>query len=196
MVKKKSDRKREFILTKAKQIFIRKGFASVTMKDIVDECAISRGGIYLYFKSVNEIFMQVIMSHNRRKLEDTKERIQENKSFRQVIDDYFGKQKKRLMNMDGSLLMAMHEYRFSNKSEQDKEFYSNQMLTTKTIILEMLKYGVKQGDITDENIESLAMNIMFFIEGISTMALTSVVNEEIIDSQIDYVKNIIFSHTN
>ena len=59
-MEKKSDKKREFILLKAKQVFIRSGFASVTMKDIIEECGISRGGIYLYFTSVDEIFMQVI----------------------------------------------------------------------------------------------------------------------------------------
>ena len=193
-MEKKSDKKREFILLKAKQVFIRSGFASVTMKDIIEECGISRGGIYLYFTSVDEIFMQVILSHDNLKLKDAQARVQENKSFMQVIDDYFHKQKNRLLNMEGSLLMAMHEYRFSHKNEQDKKFYYNQFLNTKTIILELLKYGVKQGDISDKDIEKLAMHIMFFIEGISTMAITSILTEEIIDSQIDFVKNMIFTH--
>ena len=193
-MEKKSDKKREFILLKAKQVFIRSGFASVTMKDIIEECGISRGGIYLYFTSVDEIFMQVILSHDNLKLKDAQARVQENKSFMQVIDDYFYKQKNRLLNMDGSLLMAMHEYRFSHKSGQNKQFYYNQFLNTKTIILELLKYGVKQGDISDKDIEKLAMHIMFFIEGISTMAITSILTEEIIDAQIDFVKNMIFTH--
>ena len=60
--------------------------------------------------------------------------------------------------------------------------------------MELLKYGVKQGDISDKDIEKLAMHIMFFIEGISTMAITSILTEEIIDAQIDFVKNMIFTH--
>ncbi len=120
----KSDIKRELILTKAKQVFIRKGFAAVTMKDIINECEISRGGIYIYFSSVDEIFVQVIYTCNKQKLKETQNRIKENMSFKQVIDDFLGKQKKRL-NMDSSLLMAMQEYRFSHKSEQDTEIYIN-----------------------------------------------------------------------
>lgn len=65
----KSQEKRELILTKAKQAFIRKGFNGVTMKDIIEECEISRGGIYLYFSSVDEIFMEVVKRHNRSKAE-------------------------------------------------------------------------------------------------------------------------------
>ena len=191
---KKSDKKREMIITKAKQVFIRKGFASVTMKDIVDECGISRGGVYLYFNSVDEIFIQVILSHDIQKLKDAKSRVQENKMFRQVIDEYFDKQKNRLLNMENSLLMAMHEYRFSHKSAQDKEFYYNQFLNTKAIILELLKYGVKQGDIPDKNIEDLAVNIMFYIEGISTMAIAFSLSEEIINSQINFAKNMVLNY--
>ncbi|MCL2703802.1 MAG: TetR/AcrR family transcriptional regulator [Defluviitaleaceae bacterium] len=190
---KKSDKKREFILAKAKQVFIRKGFAAVTMKDIIDECEISRGGIYLYFNSIDEIFMQVISAHNKQKLEDTQNRIQENKSFDQVLEDYLSKQKKRLLNIGGSLLMAMHEYRFSHKSDQDKEFYYEQFLNTKNIILELLRYGADKGEISCGDLEDMAMNIMFLIEGISTMALSKVVTEEIIDSQFGCVKKMIFS---
>ena len=138
--------------------------------------------------------MQVISEHNRQKLKDTQNRIQENKSCKQVIDDYLRKQKKRLLNMGGSLLMAMHEYRFSHKSSQDTKFYYEQFLNTKNIVLELLRYGAEQGEISSGALEDLAMNIMFFIEGISTMALAKVVTEEIIDSQFGYVKKMIFSH--
>ena len=43
----KSEQKRQLILDTARQIFAQKGFAKVTMKDIIDASQISRGGIYL-----------------------------------------------------------------------------------------------------------------------------------------------------
>ncbi len=66
----RSEEKRAFILSKAKQVFMRKGFSAVTMKDIIEECNISRGGLYLYFKSVDELFIQVIITHNEAKLRE------------------------------------------------------------------------------------------------------------------------------
>ena len=45
----KSEQKREHILQCAKPVFARKGFRAVTMKDIVEACGISRGGLYLHF---------------------------------------------------------------------------------------------------------------------------------------------------
>lgn len=47
----KSTQKRQFILETAKKIFMEKGYKSVTMKDVVEACGISRGGLYLYFGS-------------------------------------------------------------------------------------------------------------------------------------------------
>ena len=39
----KSVQKKKYILEKARAVFSEKGFKNVTMKDIVDACAISRG---------------------------------------------------------------------------------------------------------------------------------------------------------
>ena len=56
----KSVQKRKFILETARNVFAEKGFRSVTMKDIVEACEISRGGLYLYFSSTEEIFLEVL----------------------------------------------------------------------------------------------------------------------------------------
>ena len=61
----RSKEKRNLILKCAEQVFRTKGFSNVTMKDIIDECNISRGGIYLYFSSVDEIFTEVIKQYHK-----------------------------------------------------------------------------------------------------------------------------------
>ena len=55
----KSDSKKQYIIEKATAVFAAKGFKSVTMKDIVEACEISRGGLYLYYSSTEEIFKDV-----------------------------------------------------------------------------------------------------------------------------------------
>ena len=56
----KSAKKKQYILDKARVVFSEKGFKNVTMKDIVDACDISRGGLYLYFSSTEDIFLEVL----------------------------------------------------------------------------------------------------------------------------------------
>ncbi len=46
----KSVQKKKYIIETARNVFMEKGFKAVTMKDIVEACEISRGGLYLIFK--------------------------------------------------------------------------------------------------------------------------------------------------
>ena len=74
----KSAQKKKLILETARTVFSLKGYRGVTMKDIVEACGISRGGLYLYFSSTEEIFLEVL------RLE------------RQEADDLFETQDRRL----------------------------------------------------------------------------------------------------
>ena len=56
----KSKQKKKFILETARKVFMEKGFKRVTMKDIVEACDISRGGLYLYFDNTAQIFTEVM----------------------------------------------------------------------------------------------------------------------------------------
>lgn len=192
MIVKKSDKKRELILLTAKKIFIKKGFVAVTIKDIAEECNISRGGIYLYFQSVDEIFLNVILLHSEQKFKEAQNHLLENKSFYILIDDYFEKQKKRLLNINNTLLIAMYEYRFAHKNDYDKEFFHNQFLNTKSIVLNLLNYGVEKCNISPNELENLATTIVFYIEGISMLGTATGISKEFINSQIEYIKNLIF----
>ena len=53
----KSLQKKKYILETARKVFMEKGYKKVTMKDIVEACDISRGGLYLYFEITSQLFM-------------------------------------------------------------------------------------------------------------------------------------------
>ncbi len=190
----KSFLKRELILNSAKQVFIRKGFNRVTMKDIIEECNISRGGVYLYFSTVDEIFMEVVKKHNFAKIEGIKNSIEKCTDFNQLIDDFFSEQRERLLNMDKSLFAAMIEFCFSHKNKSDRDFYTEQFFNTKKIVLELLKYGQKSNAITAGDIDCLADSIMFLIEGLRSLAVSSGVSAELADRQLDICKRMAYSN--
>ena len=189
----KSEKKRELILAKAEQVFIRKGFNGITMKDIIEECNISRGGLYLYYSSVDEIFMEVIKRHNQLKLEKTKIDIQGNENFEAMVDGYFQMQKERLLNMENSLLLAMFEFFIAHKHEADKDFFSGTFHSLENAILEIFNCGVKLGYLNDDCIQILAENLLYCIKGLETLAMSGGVTEELLDKQFDFCKQIIYS---
>lgn len=184
--------KREAILESARKVFAKKGLIDVTMKDIIDACGISRGGIYLYFDSVDEIFIETLKRRNSRKFDSIRTAIKENQSFDELLDTYFNSHKERLMNtINDSMLRAMYEYYFTHKSEADREFQQAQMAATKQTIYEILELGVKQGVLIDQPLDTLAENYMFVIEGLSVLALIGDISEAQIDGQFALMKSLL-----
>ena len=189
----KSKIKRELILIKAKEVFIRNGFSRTTMKDIIDECEISRGGIYLYFSATEEIFVEVVKKHNRAKLQTLKDRIEKSDDFNRLIDDFFRDQKERLFQMDKSLFVAMIEFSFSHKNTTNRDFYTEQFSNTKNMLLELLKFGMKENVIKANNIDKLADTILFLVEGLRSLAVSGGISEKTADEQINVCKYLVLS---
>jgi AcrR family transcriptional regulator len=52
-------KRRADILDAAKRVFTIKGFEPTTMQDIVEESGMSRGGVYQYFSSAEEMFIAI-----------------------------------------------------------------------------------------------------------------------------------------
>lgn len=190
----KSLEKKNYILTCAHRVFVRKGYANVTMKDIIEECAISRGGIYLYFSSVDEIFVQVISRHNQQKLDRERMSIEEGKPFALLLSEYFVAQKKRLLHMEDSLKAAMYEYTLSHKEPEDREFYAMQFDAIQQRILEIMRCGVAQGKLKPPAAEHYTRQIMLMVEGMSSLALSGQMPPHIIDEQFQILMEKICNH--
>ncbi len=58
--REKSER-RESILVGAERVFVRKGILSATMEDIAREAELSKGALYLYFQSKDELFLTIAL---------------------------------------------------------------------------------------------------------------------------------------
>lgn len=180
--------KYDLILEKARLVFCRKGYSNVTMKDIIDECGISRGGIYLYFNSIDEIFKQVVITRERNKTEDIRKQIQLNVNFLELLDAYLLTQKRRLLNMSDSLLRAMYEYNFTNTTAEDFELREAQVDGIRNTISDILSLGVSQGYVNEAMLDIMKDHMMFIIEGLSVYALLGGLTEENVDTQFHHIK--------
>lgn len=169
------------ILEAARQVFCRKGFVAVTMQDIIDECGISRGGIYLYFASVDEIFLEVMKQRN-------KEPLKEN------IEDYFARQKQRLLNFENSLFRAYCEYIFSKPKPAVDAFRDMQLNHLRKNIAAILSRDAAK--CSEEKIRRIADHFIVTIDGLSVLALAEALTEEIIDAQFAILKGLILCNNN
>jgi len=179
------------ILDAAKSVFCRKGFLAVKMQDIIDECGISRGGIYIYFASVDEVFLAVLKERSKERFSSISKTVHGQEPFDAVFNSYLSLQKERLINFEGSLFRAYCEYIFSKPKAAVHAFRDTQLNQLRSSVEAILQLGVKQGIVKNENVSQLAVHIIATIDGLSILALGDALTEEIIDAQFAILNNII-----
>lgn len=179
----KAEQKREYILREARKVFAKKGFKDVTMKDIVSQCGISRGGIYLYFNSTDELFEAVLQAEGG---QIPAAEPADGCSAGQQMKRFLDAQKNELLHPGDSLITATYEYLFARRSilsptELNKKFeYSVAWLSG------IIKAGVEQGEFLAEP-SAAAQNIVLLLEGLRISSTVMDFEEAFLDRQMEYV---------
>ena len=181
----KSVQKRQFILETARKVFMEKGFKQVTMKDIVDACEISRGGLYLYFESTKEIFLEVLRMESQ-ETDDTFA-ISENASSADILALFLKEQKKELLRKKNNLSIAVYEFFFDNKVAKKDNIIRNQFEEAVGVIEKLIAAGVENGEFYCEDPLGAARNIMYVLEGLKVSAHTIGITEKAVDDELLYI---------
>lgn len=185
----KSVQKRKFILETARKVFREKGFKRVTMKDIVEACAISRGGLYLYFKSTEQIYLEVLRMESEETDDVFSDNIKEDATATDILMLFLKEQKKELLQKNDNLIQATYEFYFENKLTGKDNILKKQFETAVLIIQKLIEAGVDNGEFYCEDPEGAARNIMLVLEGLKISAQTIGVTSESVDKQLLYILN-------
>lgn len=184
----KSVRKKQFILKKAREVFAERGYKDVTMKDIVDACEISRGGLYLYFNSTKEIFLEVLDMKDTSEEEDVFiKAVNENASSSDILALFLQEQKRELCNESESLTMATYEFFFANKLPKSENPLKAQFDGAVQIIEKLITDGTETGEFVCEDAKGAARNIMYVLEGLRIMSQTVGITEKAVNREILYL---------
>ena len=184
----KSAQKRKYILEKAREVFAEKGFKNVTMKDIVEACDISRGGLYLYFSSTEEIFLAVLSEEVE---EDDDEAITKALNNDATAGDmlalFLKEQKKEILRKKNSLVLASYEYFSSSDIPVSQNPLRKQFDAGVQIVQALIENGVSSGEFECYNPYGCARNLMYVIEGLKVSSKTIGINEDAVDRELLYI---------
>ena len=183
----KSQQKKKYIIEKARQVFVEKGYRSVTMKDIIEACEISRGGLYLYFPSTKEIFLEVLKQEQESGDDVFSTQIGEDSTIVDILELFFAAQKAELLNSKDNLAMAIYEYYFAHKPEGEENFLRTQFEAAVQALTQLIEMGVDAGELYCEQPQTAAEEIMYALEGLKASYITMKVPEAEIDKQIEYL---------
>ena len=183
----KSLQKKKFILETARKVFMEKGYKRVTMKDIVEACDISRGGLYLYFNGTDEIFMEVLKMESEEADDVFSGSIKEDSTITDILTLFLQEQKKELLRKNNNLVQATYEFYFENDLPKKDNILKNQFDAAVLIIQKLIEEGGENGEFYCEDCEGTARNIMYVIEGLKISAQTIGVTEKSVDREIKYL---------
>ncbi|MCI8773179.1 MAG: TetR/AcrR family transcriptional regulator [Lachnospiraceae bacterium] len=181
----KSLQKKQYILETAKKVFVEKGYKNVTMKDIVEACDISRGGLYLYFSSTEELLLAVLQQ-DAEELDDVFTESIEEDSAADILTLFLKEQKKELLRKRNNLTMAVYEYAFENREKKD-QMLRRQFDAGVRVLEKLIESGIASGEFYCENPRGAANNIMYVLEGMKINSQTMGITEAMVDEQLLYI---------
>ena len=183
----KSAQKKKYILDTARKVFVEKGFKSVTMKDIVEACEISRGGLYLYFESTDQILMEVLQMEADETDDVFTEQIAREDTAADILTLFLKEQKKELLQNKDNLTVAVYEYFFAHKPTDKNNMLRRQFDAGVKVIEKLIETGIDSCEFYCENPKGAAANIMYVLEGLKINAQTFGITEKMVDEQLLYI---------
>lgn len=183
----KSVQKKEYIVEKARKVFITKGYKDVTMKDIVEACDISRGGLYIYFESTEALFVEVLRAEASKGDKDASSSLPEVMTNTDILTFFFREQKKDILKIKDSLATAIYEYCFIMKKGGAKTVTDKQAESTVAFLEKIIKAGNATGEFDVSNPKKCARNMTYIFEGLKILSRSGTVTEKMIDDEIVWI---------
>jgi len=187
---KKGDKTKQFIISESKKLFSGRGYTTVTMKDICEICDLSRGGLYRYFGSTKEIFLEILNEDKEDKGEILLEYTGKGESAMQILEWFFQDRKDTLMlgNYKG-FSFAVHE--FAKQEAEQKEYLKERLNQAKSGLITLLEYGQKKGEFRQFDTESMALSLLLFLDSLETNAYILDFTEQGVENQLNFLLSMV-----
>lgn len=188
-MKTKGEITKKFIIKESIELFSKKGYSTVTMKDVCEKCQMSRGGVYRYFDSTKEIFIEMLNDDLRINHLIVEENIKNKVDAEKILNGYFRQEIDAIFSDNNGLYFAIHEFAFT---ESDERTSLNQRVIDSVNILEMIfAYGQKTQEFKDFDIEDVATHVIYFMDSLKTASSIVTMSKDMVTKQINLLKELI-----
>ena len=182
----KGDNTKAMILEKATELFIKKGYSAVTMKDICEATGLSRGGLYRHFNSTGEMMACLLVEEQQFANERMRQDIAAGKTSGQLLDAYIEVHNRFLLSPKSLLEGAANQYSLLDKN--GRKINEERMWAAVKRLTHIIRMGQEDGIFIDGDPEDLAWHINFFIAGIRTQTVLGQPTSEFIQTQTNYIR--------
>ncbi len=190
--KREKEIRKGVILKAARKLFFEKGFKSVTVDSIAKKAELSKGAVYLYFKSKDEIYSQILLSDIDKFHKRVTDVFDDGKSASEMLSevssiyvDFFFKDRELFRILMTFMLLANH----SNLPDELRMHIIQTTNRTVDVIEKILQYGIDRMELSPSiNVRQIRNAIWGLMNGIISLYLftgTESKREEMIRSTIN-----------
>jgi AcrR family transcriptional regulator len=181
----------------AASVFVNKGYERATMQDIVDASGMSRGGVYMYFSSTEEVFIALFEERNKENIagylhlyDQTSTSWEAVKLFIQLaVDD--------LKTSNEGMYPVYYEFFIMSwREKKHKELIEERYHQVVNSTVHFLNEGVRRGDFSPKApVDVIARVVLSFVEGVLIGTLSvreqSVQLEQQVELMLSFLKDIL-----
>src|ERR1041385_4687335 len=159
---------RQRILMAAIDLLAQKGFANLSMNDIVNESGVSKGGVYWHFKSKDEIVQAIFDFFFNAQLELVNMTLQGEGKAADKLERIF-----RLATQEAEedIPQPLEFYALAARNETLKQRMSVFFEAYRGRIVELIQQGIETGEFEMTDPSIVAVNIISLLEGIGLVGL-------------------------
>lgn len=177
----KADKTKQLIVQTATGLFSQKGYTAVTMKDICEACNLSRGGLYRYYGSTKEIFIEVLEKDSNDAEESLDLAIASGLSASKLLSTFFALQKNDILYRKNRIEAAVYDFCIAHPDQKD---YLNERFNVAVRTFEkLIDYGQKKNEFKAGSPVDYAKHIVIFLEGLKLSSTTIQMTEELLTQQ-------------
>ena len=159
-------RRRE-ILDAAAQVFARLGFARARMDDIAQEAGLSKGTLYLYFRSKEALFQALLDSFYEREMQSLRAALERHQGpvpqrIQQILSDILA----RLQSYRPLLPLLYEVYALVARKQVVREAFQAYYRHYADLLAQLLREGMERGEIRAGDPHRLAVALIAHIEGV------------------------------
>jgi AcrR family transcriptional regulator len=162
-----ADERRAHIIQAALVCFTRKGYNNTTMDDIVAESGLSKGSLYWYFKSKDDLFAEALLSvfadvgqEAMAALEQCLTASDKLRAMAQATVDFAKK-------VEGFFSLFLEFWASSPHREEAGKLWVGLLFQYKDIVVEIIEEGVRSGEFKPVDAEQLVWAMMAAYDGLA-----------------------------
>lgn len=181
----KGETTRTTILKAASELFKSKGYGGVTMSDLCAATGLSRGGLYRYFRSIDDVFISLLEADNDAWLDETEKAFEHDVPATDMLLYFIEQMREGIRQGEGKLSLAAHMYDLAKGGS----FAAKRYASAVDMFRRLLEYGQQRGEFGAFDAKRLAERNTIFVDGLRIAAATMPLDDETVAKHLDSILN-------